>query len=296
MAIPESQLDKWSSQGSITQSKNTYATVKSALLDSKALYAAKSFEVFLQGSYGNDTNIYSESDVDVVIRLDSIMRSGLGALPQEQQEAYRSTFDNATYTFDEFKRGVSTRLSNAFGNEQITPGGKAFNIKPNSSRRSADVVACHQYRRYTRFISLQDYEYVPGIIIPGTPTGDIINYPKLHSQNATKKHQATSQWFKPTVRIMKNIRTRLVNDDVIAEGVACNYFIEGLLYNVPDDKFGVSYQSTLVNALNWLVEADRSTLRCVNEQYLLLGSSNIKWDPADCTQFLDAVVRLWNDW
>jgi hypothetical protein len=73
MAIPESQLEDWSHQGSITQSKATYGTVKRSLEAPDTHYAGgNSFEVFLQGSYGNDTNIYAESDVDVVIRLDSV--------------------------------------------------------------------------------------------------------------------------------------------------------------------------------------------------------------------------------
>jgi hypothetical protein len=61
MAVPETQLDTWSKQGSISQSSSTYATVKRALEASDTKYAGKSYEVFLQGSYGNDTNIYGES-------------------------------------------------------------------------------------------------------------------------------------------------------------------------------------------------------------------------------------------
>jgi hypothetical protein len=64
MAIPESQLTTWSSQGSITQSANTYATIKLALESGDTTYAGKSYEIFLQGSYGNDTNVYADSDVD----------------------------------------------------------------------------------------------------------------------------------------------------------------------------------------------------------------------------------------
>ncbi len=41
MAIPESQLDTWSSQGSVTQSQTTYATIKNALESAEAPYAGK---------------------------------------------------------------------------------------------------------------------------------------------------------------------------------------------------------------------------------------------------------------
>ena len=70
MPIPEAQLETWSHQGSIQQSSSTYNTVKTALEASDNPYYDKNYSIFLQGSYGNNTNIYSESDVDIVIRLD----------------------------------------------------------------------------------------------------------------------------------------------------------------------------------------------------------------------------------
>lgn len=297
MAIPESQLVTWSHQGSITQSKNTYASIRNALLDSKAVYADKSFNVFLQGSYGNYTNIYAESDVDIVIRLDSIIRSGLSNLPAEQQTAYHQAFSNATYTFAEFKTGVITRLSNAFGAANVIHGNKAIKIKASGSRRSADVVTCYQYRNYIRFISLSDQKHVSGIIFPTSSSGEIINYPKLHSENCTNKHQATNNWFKPMARIMKNMRSRLVNDGVITHDTAPSYYIEGLLYNVPKEKFGKSYGDSFVNCIKWILEADRSKFRCANEQYLLLHeSSPVTWRDSKCTQFLTAACNLWEQW
>lgn len=295
MAIPESQLETWSGQGAINQSKNTYVSIRSTLLDADAAYAAKSFEVFLQGSYGNDTNIYAESDVDVVIRLDSIMRSDLSALPAEQQQAYHSAFGKADYTFAEFKSAVTDHLVDAYGAD-VDPGNKAVKIKANGTRRNADIVTCFQYRRYLRFISEEDQEYIPGIIFPSQSSGEIINYPKRHSENCTTKHQGTHSYFKPTARILKNMRSRLVADGKIAAGTAPSYYLEGLLYNVPNENFGASYSDTLVNSINWLLKADRAQFVCANEQYYLLGNGNVQWPAANCNQFLSAVVEMWNSW
>ena len=77
MAIPETQLDTWAHQGAIQGSSDTYQSVKKVLEDSSTPYAKKNFSVFLQGSYGNDTNIYAESDVDVVINLSDCFQSDL---------------------------------------------------------------------------------------------------------------------------------------------------------------------------------------------------------------------------
>ena len=45
MPIPESQLETWSHQGSITQSSSTYNTIKSVLEDSTTPYAGRNFKV-----------------------------------------------------------------------------------------------------------------------------------------------------------------------------------------------------------------------------------------------------------
>lgn len=298
MVIPESQLETWSKQGSVTQSSTTYQIVRNALQDSKAVYADKTFEVFLQGSYGNDTNIYAESDVDTIMRLDSIYGYNISNLPPEQQAAFQQAFSAATYTFAEFKQGVVTRLSNAFGTDNVTPGNKAVRIKAGGSRRSADVVVCYQYRRYIQFKSLSDYKYVPGIIFPSASDGYIINYPKLHSENCTAKHQATNKNFKPLVRIIKNMRGKLEADGLIEKGVAPSYFIEGLLYNVPNSNFSGTYAEMVFNIFKWLHQTtDRSKFVCVNEQYYLLRNNDpVCWPVANGEKFINAAIRLWNNW
>jgi hypothetical protein len=296
MAIPEGQLETWSHQGSIQQSSSTYQTVKTALESQSAVYKDKNFEVFLQGSYGNDTNIYAESDVDVVIRLDSTYGSTVGALPLEQQAAFHQAFVKATYSFDEFKRGVVLRLETAFGKENVEAGNKAVKIKANGSRRSADVVVCYEYRKYVRYIGPGDWEYVPGIIFPSGIGGDVINYPKRHSANCTAKHQATNSWFKPMVRIMKNMRSKLVEDKKIAKDTAPSYYIEGMIWNVPDEHFGSSYEDTFCRSVNWIAKTDRTKLKCAHGQHALLGTSNVQWTGDKCDAFLLALIQMWEGW
>jgi len=296
MPISESQLEIWSRVGSGPGSRDTYNSVRTALLDAKAVYKDKDFDVFLQGSYGNDTNIYGESDVDTIIRLDSIYGYDISALTLGQQTAFLlAAGANSTYTFAEFKAGVVTRLTNAFGQDSVTPGNKAIRIKANGSRRSADVVVCYQHRRYTRFISLTDQAYVTGVTFPTTSSGQIINYPKKHSENCTAKHQATNSWFKPMVRIFKNLRSKLVDDGKLTNDTAPSYYVEGMLWNVPADKFGTSYQASFINCFNWIWETNRSQLKCAHEQHALLGTSNVQWSSAKCDMFLAAVKKHWNE-
>lgn len=297
MPIPESQLETWSHQGSIIQSSNTYNTIKSVLEASTTPYAGKNFKVFLQGSYGNDTNIYAESDVDIIIRLDGTFQSDLTELTEEEKTAYKSAFQDATYTYADFKKDVLAVLTQQYG-DAVTAGDKAIVIDANGSRRKADVIVAIQFRRYFKFRSSGDSQYVEGICFWNGKGERIANYPKQHSANLTTKHQNTSKWFKPLARVFKNMRCRMVADGLIKAGVAPSYYIEGLLYNVPNEKLTASYQDCVVNILNWyLQEASKTDLVCANEQYYLLrDGQHTCWNQADCDAFVDAAVGLWNEW
>lgn len=297
MSIPESQLEIWSHLGSVVQSSYTYNTVKNVLESTATNYSSKNFKIFLQGSYGNNTNIYSESDVDIVIRLDDCFQSDLMLLSEEEKNSYKSAFSNATYTGVEFKRDVLSELVNQYG-DAVRAGDKAISIDAYGSRRKADVIVAIQFRRYFKFNSSNDSEYIQGICFLNGNGELIANYPKQHSSNLTKKHQETSGLFKPVVRILKNMRSKMIDDGLIEEGVAPSYFIEGLLYNVPNEKFTSNYQYCIQNVLNWyLQQASKSELVCANEQhYLLRNEQLVCWSPDNCDAFISAAVRLWNEW
>ena len=289
MAISESQLDTWSHQGSVTQSSLTYATIKRALEDSSAAYARNNFEIFLQGSYGNDTNIYAESDVDVVIRLDSTFFYDVESLAAPDQNAFHAIYPGAAeYPYSTFKKDVAQALQEYFPGD-LSLGSKAIKIQGSSSRRNADVVAACEWRRYVTVDN-----YVSGICFFDADGHRIVNYPGQHSENCTAKHQATSQRFKPTVRVFKNIKKRLVELGRIDSKLAPSYFVEGLLYNVPNNLFHSSRATTLVNALNWLMATDRNAFVCANEEYYLLRDAAMCWPPSNCHAFLNALVQFWN--
>jgi hypothetical protein len=296
MAIPEAQLDTWSHQGSVTQSSNTYTTIKNVLEAADAPYADRSYQSFLQGSYGNDTNIWADSDVDVVMRLDSVFYYNLDALPDDEKVLYKAAHPAATYTYSDFKREVTGQLRKTFG-DAVQPGNKAIFVEGNGSRRDVDVLVAAQYRKYTRYRSGNDQTYVEGITFWDAAGHQIINYPKLHSSNCTDKHKSSNQWYKPTVRILKNMRNRMIDDGELADGIAPSYFLEGMLYNVPTDSFGSSYQDTVASSINWLLKADRDALVCANRQYRLLHpTSRVTWRAEHFETYLNAVVRYWKAW
>ena len=163
MAIPETQLKTWSHLGAVTQSKDTYATVRRSMESDRAQYKSRDFQSFLQGSYGNHTNIYAESDVDVVIRLDATFYYDVNDLTSADLGAFEAMFSAVPdYSYNEFRADVIKALTTAFPGA-VTLGSKAIKIAARGNRRSADVVAAAQFRHYRRFASVWDAQYEEGI-------------------------------------------------------------------------------------------------------------------------------------
>jgi hypothetical protein len=296
MAIPEAQLEIWSHRGSVTQSAATYQTIRTALEDKSAPYASKNFDIFLQGSYGNETNIFADSDVDIVIRLKQTYYSDLQYLTESAKANYDQAFSSASYGFPEFKKDVLTWLTARYG-EDVKPGKKAIFIKGRGNRRDADVLVCTQHRLYWKTSNGVDTNYAEGVVFWVPDGTEIVNYPKQHQANCTTKHQNTNDWFKPMVRVYKNLRNSMIDDGYIQDGVAPSYFVEGMLWNFANDQYKGSYQQSFTRAFDWVVQSDQAQLTCANAlHWLVRDGLHTSWSTANFVAFLAATRKYWNDW
>jgi len=249
------------------------------------------YGVYLQGSYKNNTNIRGDSDVDVVVQLNSTFLDNLW-----QDQARRFGFEDASYGWQEFRSDVLRGLRNYYGWESVREGRKSLKVR--TPHLPADVVVCLQYRKYPAHARDVD-NYVEGMTfyVPSENRW-VVNYPKIHYDNGVTKNSpsSTNGWYKPTVRLFKNARTYVADRGGISADLAPSYFLECLLYNVPNEKFGSDFQSTFCNAINWLLKADFSQFVCQNEQLRLFGNSPEQWSEDKARRFLEAMVDLWKNW
>jgi hypothetical protein len=294
VTISEEQLKTWAKLGPASQFTATYETLKTWLTDSSSPYFPKDFSIFLQGSYKNDTNVYGDSDVDIVIRLNEVFYTDLSNLSEEDKGLFNAARSKPVYTLDQFKQDVTGWLVKRYGSD-VQPGKKAIYVKGNGSRRSADVLVCGKHRRYTRFKSWSDQHYYEGVSFLSS-NGDLINnFPVQHSDNCTKKHQDSRNWFKHTVRIYKNLRNAMIEKKLIEARLAPSYFIESLLWNVPLGRFGGTEQQNFYDTLEWLHGAERSKFVCANDLFLLLHpTSLVTWRADDCEMFIRKAIEYSN--
>lgn len=206
MTITESQLDTWSKRPDPGPSAATYQRIRSVLEGAWQL-AGRSVEIYLQGSYGNDTNTRADSDVDVVAELTSTFHSDTTNLPPGDLARYQSDRIPATYHWDEYLEDVIDALRDAFGASAVdTSGNKSIKVARAAGRLPVDVVPAMHYRRYYQYPATGSPRYVEGIrFLTRRERRAVINYPKLHIANGQTKNKSTPE-YKASVRMIKNAR------------------------------------------------------------------------------------------
>jgi hypothetical protein len=283
VAIPESQFETWANQGAISTAKATADSVKNALNSFSDWPDGIEFDVYLQGSYKNDTNIRGDSDVDVVAQLNSAYYNNLN----EDQKAILQ-LSSVSYGWLAFKTDVIRALKDNYEQSQVTEGNKAIKIKAGSGRLSADVVVCTKYRRF-KTVNINDY--VEGMCFwTKNENRQVINYPKLHYDNGVLKNQSSDGWYKPVVRLFKNCRGNISGD------ATPSYFLECLLFNVPNSNYGTSYQHTFCAIVDWLNENNFDNFICQNRQVDLFGLTPEQWNTAQAKRFVENLISLWKNW
>lgn len=297
MPIPEAQLETWCNQGAVTTSAAAYTSIRTALADPRSKVRDLKPEIYLQGSYGNSTNIYADSDVDVVVQHNSVYAWDVSGLAQAQQALFAAV-PKVNYSWRQFYTLVLESLQVYFGAASLHPGNKAIKIRLPSGR-TADVIPAQQYRRFTSFATPQVESHVEGIRFEDRAGRGIINYPKVHIKNGESKNAAgrTDKRYKQTVRMFKNARNAAIDKRFMNADAAPSYFLECLIYNVPDNIFSGRRQETFAGVVDYLnAQLPVEDAVCQNEQIRLFGNTPEQWDLASARTMMNALISLWSNW
>jgi hypothetical protein len=304
MSIPERQLNTWSNQGAVQTSASTHKSVENCI--KKVNWNDDvDYVTYLQGSYPNYTNIYGNSDVDLVVEFRSIFSKNISALTEPQKEEYRTKYKSAKYSLSTFKETVVQQLKLCYGDENIVIGNKAILVKGDGSRLDCDVLVCNPYRKYISY-SANNENYLEGILFEtehDKPTKTTINYPKVHLKHGSIKNlnENTNGNFKPSVRVLKNMKAAMIDKGYISKELAPSYYLECLIYNSQNSNFQYStYEDIAFSIINQfssdLKNGNMANYLVQNEQRKLFGSEDQQWNIEDSTTFVNQLIKFWNEY
>lgn len=294
MKYSEETLKSWKNPASDTEEQridNTINMIKSAITNCSVLDGL-AIEVFVQGSYANNTNVRTNSDVDVCVMLTNTFYS---EYPDgKSREDYG--FTDGSITFDEYKRRIKSAIVSKFGSNAVTVGNKSLKIRSNSYHVNADVVVALMLKNYKAIGSADPQKYIEGTRFFGTDGIMVTNYPKVHIANGIKKNNDTNHRYKYLVRMFKKIRNNMVDDAVVDGDKISSFLTECLVWNVPN-KIIMGYDTwteTIRQSIIYLYNAiknDEHKKWCEVSERLYLFHSGRKWTDREAQAFMKS---MWN--
>ena len=278
MPIPESKLSRWSHHQAATAFTQAHLPVRAAL-DAYNWPSDIKYEVFLQGSYKNDTNLGGDSDVDVVVRLNQRLRPRMAELSGQHLQKDAS-HQGAHHRWKSFRDHAFKAMRARFGNAAKS-GRKTLKVTKGKIPADADLVVTLRYREGMAFYLSDEGRWV-------------VSFPQQHHNQGQKKEEATGRRFKRTVRMFKAARNRLVEKKMLTKKDAPSYFIECLLYNVPDGVFKPNLAPTYLGILDWLKNGDLNDFKCQNGRAHLFGPGHDQWSVKKARALARALEQLWD--
>ncbi len=170
----------------------------------------------------NDTNLGGDSDVDVVVRLTTKLKPSVADLTGERLQgngSHRFVHERWKSFRDHAMKAMSARFGNA-----VKSGRKTLKVPKGKLPADADLVVTLSYREGIAFYLSEERRWV-------------VSFPEQHHDRGSRKELAANNRFKRTVRMFKAARSRLVEKGALKKEDAPSYFIEFLIYDVPDGLF-----------------------------------------------------------
>lgn len=282
MPIPDSVLGPWSHHYSGKASKLAHESLRKALSSFREWGEDMTYDVFLQGSYKNDTNLRSDSDVDLVVRLKARLRPRVARLPSSKL-AQDQAHVLAHNRWKSFRSQVLKALKSAYGAKPVKSGRKSLKIAKGKIPADADVVVTLQHEDGIALFLEDEHRWV-------------VSCPQRHHSKGLKKERATGDRYKRTVRMFKVARNHLVKNGVLEHGLAPSYFVECLLSNVPNGLYKPSLGKAYDGIVKYLAAADLSGFMSQNGEREMFGSSKELWSERRARRFIRALGQLWDDW
>lgn len=287
----EETLKNWAKPASTTEEQrisNAIKMIKEAIQNHNDL-KYKDIEIFVQGSYANNTNVRTKSDVDVCVMLKDtfydVYPSGY------TREDYG--FSSGENSFYDFRKDVINALKNKYGKENIKPGNKSIKMESTSYRVEADAVPAFQYRNYKIISSTDKNHFIEGIKFYSNSNEEVINYPKEHIENGKRKNTNTQRKYKRTARIFKRIRHQMIQDNIPVKKCISSFLIESLLFNVEDCQFTYDepWNNKIKDIIKYLQDNDKLNYTEVSGKLNLFDDTR-KWDIDSVDKFLKQMYNF----
>ena len=214
----------------------------------------KDVEVYLHGSYANNTNTYFPSHLEVMVELKKTGEYDSSKGPSQNYLVYKNYFVETAYQFNpvDFSELLLETLKEELG-KKVTQHEKFIVIAPTwDIKHTVEITPCFTFN----YIETSDKEpeqpedegntapsqaTIPSTVFKGVLLYDhgmgahYVTFPKLHAINGNAKDVATQGNFLKITRLFKTLNKIGMRESQFNR--TRGYFVQCLLYNVPHAMF-----------------------------------------------------------
>ena len=253
----------------------------------------KDVEIYLQGCYVSNTNTRFQSKLEVIVELSKTREYDYVTMVPEEVKMRDSFFIDFDHYFDvkrfkdvladelekllkvKVRKNTTTILVPAFGDLQ----------------HSIDIFPCFKYK----FFRADGSSVRAKLVYDEKLEEHFLMFTNLHQDNGNLKDSMTHGNFKRMVRLLKTITAISAREDNIIHNVR-GYYIECLLYNVPNEMYFTSdgkLSSIFLKVINWLNFANLDDFICQNQIWALWGNADGFWYQTAARQFINDVIEFY---
>lgn len=265
MPIPDIILENWSKPADDRKAKNAFALIRDMI---KANMTG--IDVIPFGSYANGTNVREDNPADMIVFIKDGGYNTRGAddVKYARDRLFDALDGKTEMSFSKNDRGI---MSKGFGN--IVPVKVVPFVRYGPEEEGGMVTYYHDKGKYG------------------------VSYPIQDRMNCDDKDVRTGGNYKKVIRMFKNARDLAVRKGLLGEGTCPSSGLEGLLYNVPDEKYSGRGPEAFRNVMMWLYyDKAISTMVMQNGIQHLFGDSVTAWNIQDARTVIDRISYMWGSW
>lgn len=225
----ESILAGWTGPSSPTEQEKQERTERMVreAIRAHGAFDGYSINVFAKGSYPNNTNVRSDSDVDIAVECCECIYW------EEEAPGVHGPASpyQGPWTPSKLRAEVEEALRSRFAGEVDPSGSTAVKVRSSTARVDADVVPCFTYEYHLRNGTVRR-----GTRILKKDGSRIENYPSQHLERGRSRNLATNRKFKEAVRVLKRIENAMVDEE--RHRSVASFLVESLVYNCSNSTFG----------------------------------------------------------
>lgn len=260
---------------------------------STTYFNSSDVSIYMQGCYACKTNTQFQSKIEIIVEINKTKEFDYDTMTKNDMVMRENFFINFPHYFNvkRFKELLSAELKKLL-RVNVTMATTTILIPAFGKLQHAiDIFPCFKYK----YFRPEGGSIRSKLVYDQKLEEHFLMFTNLHTVNGNLKDTMTQGNFKRMVRLIKNIVAISGREDNKIHFVR-GYYIECLLYNVPNEMYfskDGKLLSVFLKVINWLNFANLDDFVCQNQIWSLWGNADGFWYQHAARQFINDVIEFY---